>query len=151
MKSSFELSDRERTLISGSEEETRKIAGDLAKKLESGDVITLRGDLGSGKTHFVKGIAETFGIDPDTVQSPTFTIIHEYRSGDALPVFHFDCYRLKHPEELLDIGIEHYLDEPGICCIEWPELAEPYLPDTVIAVQMEHQKDGKRKILIKKT
>lgn len=151
MKSSVELSGQEQTFVSGSEQETKEIARNLAQKLRDGDIITLRGDLGTGKTHFVKGIAEAFGIDPDTVQSPTFTIVHEYRAGEALPIFHFDCYRLKHPEELLDIGIEHYLDEPGICCIEWPELAEPYLPETVIEVRMEHQKDGKRKILIKKT
>lgn len=150
MKLSIELSNQEQTLISESEEDTRKIARELAGQLQSGDVITLRGDLGAGKTHFVKGIAEAFGINPDTVQSPTFTIVHEYRNGDALPIFHFDCYRLKHSEELMDVGIEHYLDEPGICCIEWPELADPYLSDKVIDVLMEHQKNGKRKILIKK-
>ena len=88
-------------------EETEKIAYALAEKLHGGEIITLDGDLGAGKTAFVRGLAAGLGIS-DRVVSPTFTIVNEY-SGEGLPLFHFDVYRIGSPDEMYDIGWEDYL------------------------------------------
>jgi len=96
----------------------------LAASLRPGDVLALDGDLGAGKTQFVKGIAAGLGCEGD-VTSPTFTLVHEY-AGGRLPLFHFDFYRLKNADEALRIGLDDYLGEGGVIVIEWagkfPEL-----------------------------
>lgn len=98
-------------------DETEKFASEFAKKLKQGDVITLDGDLGAGKTAFVRGLARGLGLS-DTVQSPTFTIVNEYRHGEV-PLFHFDVYRIESPDDMYDIGFDEYLYSDGICAIEW--------------------------------
>ena len=98
-------------------EETEKAAFDFAKTLKKGDVVTLDGDLGAGKTAFVRGLAKGLGIK-DTVQSPTFTIVNEYTHG-YLPLYHFDVYRIGSPDEMYDIGFDEYLYGDGVCSIEW--------------------------------
>lgn len=113
--------------------------------LKQGSVVCLRGDLGAGKTHFVKGVAQAFGISDTEVNSPTFTLIHEYRTG-KIPLFHFDCYRFKHPDEALEIGLDDYLYGDGICCIEWPERIESHLPENRFEVHISHQGNEKRRI-----
>lgn len=130
--------------ISSSEEETFRIAKAYAKGVKPGDVICLEGDLGAGKTHFVKGFAEYFGVDRNEVSSPTFTIINEY-DGD-LPIYHFDCYRLEHPEEALEIGAEEYLYGTGICIIEWPEKIEALLPAHAKRITLTSVSPDKRRI-----
>lgn len=115
-----------KTVRSGSPEETVRIAKEYAGTVREGDVICLSGNLGSGKTQFVRGFVEGFGIPADAVTSPTFTIINEYE-GD-LPVYHFDCYRLKHFEEAVEIGAEEYLYGTGVCIIEWPDRISELLP-----------------------
>ncbi|MBE7054044.1 MAG: tRNA (adenosine(37)-N6)-threonylcarbamoyltransferase complex ATPase subunit type 1 TsaE [Ruminococcaceae bacterium] len=102
---------------SNSYEDTFNIASDFAKTLKKGDIITFDGDLGAGKTAFVSGLAKGLGIS-DIVQSPTFTIVNEYRSG-KIPLFHFDVYRICDSEEMYDIGFDEYLFGEGICAIEW--------------------------------
>ena len=106
--------------ISNSPQETEKIAMDLSSKLNIGDVITLDGDLGAGKTAFTRGLARGLGIT-DNVVSPTFTIVNEYRHG-KIPLFHFDVYRLESEDDLYDIGFEHYLSDGGICIVEWSQI-----------------------------
>ncbi len=113
-------------VVSNSEEETIKIASEFGQGVKPGDVICLYGDLGAGKTHFVKGFVKSLGIDPAEVRSPTYTLVNEY-SGD-LPVFHFDCYRLEHAEEALEFGAEEYFYGGGVCIIEWPERIDSILP-----------------------
>ncbi len=120
-----------------------------SENLKSGDVVCLRGDLGAGKTHFVKGLIQTFGGSSDEVNSPTFTLIHEYRKANP-PMYHFDCYRLKSEAEAIEIGIEDYLYGDGICCIEWPERIEALLPVPRFEVQISHRGDDEREIWIKK-
>lgn len=110
-------------------EETKHIACEFAKKIKPGDVITLDGDLGAGKTAFVTGFVSGFDIT-DKVTSPTFTIVNEYRNG-KVPVFHFDVYRLDSMDDLYDIGWDDYLYQNGIYLIEWAdiirdELEKPY-------------------------
>jgi tRNA threonylcarbamoyladenosine biosynthesis protein TsaE len=104
---------------SSSEAQTRQIAAAFATGLRSGAVLLLSGDLGAGKTAFVRGLAEGLGIDADEVTSPTFTLVHEYRGG-RLPLIHVDLYRLDRAD-LDEIGLDHDLAERGIVAVEWPE------------------------------
>lgn len=112
--------------ISNSYEETRKIAFEFAKTLDSGDVLCMYGDLGVGKTAFVQGLAKGLGID-DHITSPTFTIVNEY-SG-TLPLYHFDVYRIADSGEMFEIGYEEYVYGDGVSVIEWPQLIADILPD----------------------
>lgn len=104
---------------SESERETEKIGADVAKRLAPGTVVAFTGDLGAGKTAFVRGMAKGLGIT-QRVTSPTFTIVNEYEGG-TLPLFHFDMYRLSSEEELFNIGWEDFLARGGICAVEWSE------------------------------
>ena len=97
----------------------------LAGRLQPGDVIAYTGDLGTGKTALTRGIAAGLGIE-EPVLSPTYTIVNEYRSG-ALPLFHFDLYRLGSEDELFEIGWEDYLEQGGVCVVEWSEHAPELL------------------------
>ena len=112
--------------ISNSYEDTQKIASDFAKKLKPGDVITLDGDLGAGKTAFTGGLAKGLGIS-GYVTSPTFTIVNEYRNGHV-PLFHFDVYRIESMDDLYDIGWEDYVSQGGICVVEWADIIRDDLP-----------------------
>lgn len=149
------------TVISHSEAETKQIARDFSATLTGGDVVTLIGELGAGKTAFTKGIAEAFGIQKE-ITSPTFTILNVYQIADNPPtqelrrdkqitkLVHIDTYRLKSTDELLTIGAEEYIGaDDTVTVIEWPELAEPLLRNKKIkAVTLEHQHDGSRTITI---
>lgn len=103
--------------------ETTRLAEKLAVLLKPGDVVTLEGDLGAGKTAFTKGVANGLGVKR-TVSSPTFTIIKEYEG--ELPLYHMDVYRLEHSEE--DIGFDEYFNGEGISVVEWAQFIEEYLP-----------------------
>ena len=101
------------------EAETEALGQTLAEGLVPGSVIAFTGDLGAGKTAFVRGLARGLGIQ-EQVSSPTFNIVNEYEQG-RLPLFHFDMYRLDSSEELFDIGWEDYLARGGVCAVEWSE------------------------------
>jgi tRNA threonylcarbamoyladenosine biosynthesis protein TsaE len=107
------------TLTSTSETQTRAIAAQLANSLQPGAVILLSGDLGAGKTAFVRGIAEGLGVNPDEVTSPTFTLVHEYRGG-RLPLIHVDLYRLD-SADLDEIGLDTELAASAVVAVEWAE------------------------------
>jgi tRNA threonylcarbamoyladenosine biosynthesis protein TsaE len=107
------------TQISHSEEETLSIARVLATRLEPGDVLLLSGNLGAGKTAFVRGLAAGLGIDPEDVSSPTFTIVHEYKGG-RLALYHVDLYRLERAATD-DLGLEEMGVADGVLAIEWPD------------------------------
>ena len=104
---------------SNSEADTRVVAATFARSLTPGAVVLLSGDLGAGKTAFVRGLAEGLGLDPDDVTSPTFTLVHEYRGG-RLPLIHVDLYRLDRAE-LDEIGLVEDLVAQGITAVEWAE------------------------------
>lgn len=106
-------------------EATMALGEALGRLLKGGEVICLTGDLGAGKTHFAKGVARGLGI-PDTVTSPTFTLINEY-SG-RLRLYHVDAYRLCDPDEAYDLGLEEYLYGDGATLIEWPDRIAELLP-----------------------
>lgn len=128
-----------------SEEETELLGQRLAKTLRPGQVLALEGDLGAGKTAFVRGLAAGLGC-PGRVSSPTFTIVNEYEGG-RLPLFHFDLYRLKSPRELDDLGWEDYVDRGGICAVEWSSNGGDALGE-VIPVTITRLSDTARKITI---
>ena len=114
------------SIISHSPAETFEHGRALAATLRAGDVLALDGDLGAGKTHFVKGIAAGLGCEGD-VTSPTFTLVHEY-TGGRLPLFHFDFYRLESEDETLRIGLDDYLGAGGVVVIEWAGKFPALLP-----------------------
>jgi tRNA threonylcarbamoyladenosine biosynthesis protein TsaE len=115
------------SIISHSPAETFAHGEAVAAALSSGAVLALRGDLGAGKTHFVKGVAAGLGADPHEVTSPTFTLVNEYMGG-RMPVFHFDLYRLESADELVRIGFDDYLAEDGVVIIEWADKFPELLP-----------------------
>ena len=134
-----------RHVISGSEAQTADAGRSLAPALDAGDVILLYGDLGAGKTAFVRGVAEGLGIAPNDVTSPTFTLIQEYRGG-RLPLHHVDLYRL-HSMEVGDLGLDEITMENGVTAIEWPDrLPEQF--EQAIEVRMEHREGDVRDITI---
>ncbi|MEG0640990.1 MAG: tRNA (adenosine(37)-N6)-threonylcarbamoyltransferase complex ATPase subunit type 1 TsaE [Clostridium sp.] len=129
-----------------SEEETIILGERIGKHLKPGDIITLNGDLGAGKTHFTKGIAKGLSVD-DYVTSPTFTIVNEYR-GD-IPVYHFDVYRIEDVCEMYEIGFDEYLFGEGVCIIEWSDMVAELLPEDTIDIIIRKIDDNTRDIEIK--
>ena len=125
-----------RTLKIKNEEETRRFGLDLAHELKAGDVVALMGDLGTGKTALTRYIAEGLGITA-RVNSPTFTIVKEYREG-RLPLFHFDVYRVSDPDELFNIGADEYFYGDGVCVVEWADLIEELLPEDTRYIYIEY-------------
>ncbi len=117
--------------LSHSPEETEQLGEQLGRTLRPGSVVAYRGDLGMGKTAFTRGLARGLGCTC-RVTSPTFTIVNEY-SG-ALPLFHFDMYRLDSSDDLFDIGWEDYLSRGGVCAVEWSERVEDALPEDALWV-----------------
>ena len=118
-----------------SADDTFKLGEDIGKTAEPGEVITLTGDLGTGKTVFVQGLAKGLGID-DYINSPTFTIVQIYENG-RLPLYHFDVYRIGEPEEMYEIGFEDYFYGEGVCLIEWASLIEELLPENAVRIKIE--------------
>ncbi len=133
------------TIITNSEDETVSAGRDFSSKLSPGSVVALYGDLGSGKTAFVRGMSEGLGLNA-RVSSPTFTIVNEYL-GDV-PLFHFDMYRLSGEDELFEIGWEDYLIRGGVCAVEWSENVEGAFFDDTIRVKIEKLSETSRKITI---
>src|SRR5690554_496645 len=128
----------EKKIISSSVNETIQAGFEFAKYLKSGDVVCLDGDLGAGKTHFVKGVASYFGIKSSKVHSPTYTLINEYKG--EIPLYHFDCYRIEHEEEALEIGAEEYFYGDGVCLIEWPGKISSLIPEDATWIKISHLK-----------
>lgn len=112
-------------------------------------IVCLKGNLGAGKTTLSKVLSQKLGVT-DTVSSPTFSIVNEYKTNENKLIYHFDCYRLKSIEEALDFGIEEYLDSNCLCIIEWPEIIEELLPDEKVNVSIEFVSDSERKIKLEK-
>src|SRR3954468_23215873 len=107
------------TLITNSEAETVAAGREFARGLASGAIVLLWGDLGAGKTAFVRGLAEGLGVAPSEVSSPTFTLVQEYRGG-RLPLYHVDLYRIEDPREFDELGLDE-IAEQGVLAIEWAE------------------------------
>jgi tRNA threonylcarbamoyladenosine biosynthesis protein TsaE len=122
----------------------------FARVLKSGDVVGLTGDLGAGKTCFIRGAAGRFGIKAKNIISPTFNLVREHKAGDLM-VYHFDFYRLKSAEELDKIGYrDHIADERAVTFIEWPDKIKAIWKDLNWIVKIEHKGNNKREICIYK-
>lgn len=135
--------------ISSSVEETLTFAKSFAEKIQRGDIIVLEGDLGAGKTHFVKGFASGIG-SKSLVTSPTFTIMNIYEGG-RMPVYHFDMYRLSSKEEAEELGFEEYFDASildGVSIVEWPSQVEGLIKPPYYKIQIEKLSENARKIFI---
>lgn len=128
-----------------SEKETEQAGADFASGLPGGSVVAFYGDLGAGKTAFVRGMAKGMGITA-RVNSPTFTIVNEYTGKRQL--YHFDMYRLGSADELFDIGWEDYLARGGVCAVEWSENVESAFEGDEIIVRIEKLSENERKISI---
>lgn len=133
------------TRTSRSEAETRDAGRALAATLLPNDIVLLTGDLGAGKTAFVKGLAEGVGVDPDEVSSPTFSLIQEYRGG-RLTLHHIDLYRLS-PPEVDDLGLDELVSSGGVVAIEWPDRWRD-VPDGVVRVELVAVSENERAITI---
>jgi len=132
------------SFISNSVDETIAFAREWSRSLSPNDVVALVGDLGAGKTHFVKGLLQ--GLESaDEVTSPTFTLLHEYRGG-RLPVFHFDFYRLSHLAEIEEIGFDDYLEEGGIVVVEWADRFLQVFPERTRWLRIEAPGAARRTI-----
>ena len=118
-----------------SEEETFDLGVMLGSRAKPGEVYTLEGDLGVGKTVFTKGFAQGLGID-EPISSPTFTILQEYTSGQ-LPLYHFDVYRIGDPEEMDEVGFDDYVYGQGVCIIEWANRISELLPSFCRNIKIE--------------
>jgi tRNA threonylcarbamoyladenosine biosynthesis protein TsaE len=132
--------------VTASEEETQAVARELSATFRAGDVVLLSGDLGAGKTTFVRGLAEGLGIDPREVSSPTFTLVHEYR-GNGLTLYHADLYRLERAATD-DLGLEEIGVKDGVLAIEWPDRLTHELPGATL-VRLDVVDDASRRITIR--
>jgi tRNA threonylcarbamoyladenosine biosynthesis protein TsaE len=131
--------------IVNSEIETEQLALEFAKILKAGNIVAITGDLGTGKTYFVKSIARYFGIIETT--SPTFSIVNTY--NEKVKIYHFDFYRIKKVVELYDIGFDEYInDSSAIICIEWAEMFEEVLPKNIYRITITNLGDSKRQFRI---
>ena len=134
-------------IITHSEEETKKIASQIASEINGKKVIVLNGELGAGKTKFTEGILSYFGLQQE-ISSPTFTIVNEYHSN-KIDIYHFDLYRLTDIYEFENIGGEEYFNK-GICIFEWGELIEDILPENYIKITFDRSNTDEniRKLVI---
>ena len=124
--------------------DTQKLGESFSKKIKMGDIILLYGDLGSGKTTFVKGILKGFNFSSE-VTSPTFSLINEYEADKK--IIHIDCYRETEIMRWINIGIEDYFNSSDIVIIEWPEILENIIPKHAIKIKMNHIDNNKREII----
>lgn len=129
-----------REFHTASESETIKVAREFASALEHGDVVALYGELGAGKTQFVKGVCDAFKVHSH-VSSPTFVILNRYegkdRSNNEILVHHFDLYRMRSMEEVYDLGYEEFFASDGVCLIEWADYLGELLPERRYDVRFE--------------
>jgi len=137
-----------RTVFSLSEEETVDLGRGLGRALKGGELLLLQGDLGYGKTVFVRGVAAALGVPPEEVSSPSYTLVHEYKGG-RVPLFHLDLYRLDTPEEEVGaLGIEDILAAGGVVLVEWGEKLPPFLRRGATTIRFHDVGEGSRRIEI---
>ena len=127
-------------------DEIGKAAREFVTAMGDRTVFAFYGKMGAGKTTFIKAVCEELGVE-DVINSPTFAIVNEYVDGKGEPIYHFDFYRIKNLQEVMDIGYEDYVYSGNVCFMEWPELIENLLPDDAVKVTIEEEMDGSRKVV----
>jgi tRNA threonylcarbamoyladenosine biosynthesis protein TsaE len=130
-----------------------QVARAFLDHLDGRKVVAFYGEIGAGKTTFIKAICQQLGVDALEVSSPTFALVNEYSYHDSVTkhqnrIFHLDLYRLETLEEALDMGIEDYLAGEAFCFIEWPALIEPILPDDIIRIKLEATDEFTRRLIV---
>lgn len=129
-----------------SAEETIARGVEIGKNLQPGSVLCLVGDLGAGKTTFVKGVAKSLGISEREVSSPTFSYLNIYKG--KIPIYHFDLYRLRSAEEFCALGFDEYLRGDGISCIEWAEKIAHLVPPGTLTIKFSHEDENRRSLWV---
>jgi tRNA threonylcarbamoyladenosine biosynthesis protein TsaE len=137
------------TFISNSPDETEEFGRRFAKDIQAGDALALTGDLGAGKTQFVKGLVAGLGSDA-AVTSPTFTIIHEYGQGQ-LPIYHFDLIRLENRQSAERLGMDEYFFGNGVCVVEWADRFPDLIPQHARWIEFKIKSKDRRAINVAKT
>ena len=133
-------------LLTKTPQETIQAAINFSKNLKAGDIVLLEGELGAGKTTFVKGLAQGLKAQVSKVNSPTFVLMNIYKS--KIPIYHFDLYRLEKPQELESLNIDEYLGAYGIVVIEWPKRMGHQMPKNAYYIEFKHQDENTRQICI---
>lgn len=128
--------------ITGTPEETLDFGAACAGYLPAGSVLALVGELGAGKTQFVKGLARGLEIKQESVSSPTFSIVQEYQG--IRPLVHMDLYRIASESELYEIGFDEYMESDAIVVVEWPQVARAFFPDDTITISVSDPGDQTR-------
>lgn len=123
------------------------VAAQFVQDWGSCKLVALEGEMGAGKTTFVKAVCAVLGVQ-DLVSSPTFSIVNEYTTAAGKPFFHFDFYRIDSEEEALDFGVEEYWDSGAFCFMEWTQKVATLLPPNVLKVKIEEKANGKRQLSI---
>ena len=131
----------------GSTDDLPKAAAAILESLDGRSVVAFRGEMGAGKTTLIRAVCDRLGVT-DTVTSPTFAIVNEYRGDGTPPVYHFDFYRIDRIEEAFDFGYEEYFYGGDLCLVEWPEKIESLLPDDAMTVRIEVTGEDSRTIEI---
>lgn len=128
-------------------EEIAVAAKEFVAAMGERKVFAFYGKMGAGKTTFIKAVCEELGVE-DVINSPTFAIVNEYVDGKGEPVYHFDFYRIKNLQEVMNLGYEDYVYSGHVCFMEWPELIENLLPDDAVKVTIEEEIDGGRVLVV---
>lgn len=123
--------------------EINNAARKFIEQIGDNTVFALYGTMGAGKTTFIKAVCEELGVE-ETITSPTFAIVNEYKDGDGDSIYHFDFYRINKLEEAFDFGYEDYFYSGSLCFIEWPELVESILPENSVRIRISETDDGSR-------
>lgn len=131
--------------------EISRAAAEFVEYISSSDlqsnIFAFFGQMGAGKTTFITALCKELGVS-DTVNSPTFTIVNEYRAAKGFPVYHFDFYRINKLSEAYDLGLDEYFGGEGLCLIEWPEKIEEILPEDAVRIEIKVNEDGSRELRI---
>ncbi|HLF18756.1 MAG TPA: tRNA (adenosine(37)-N6)-threonylcarbamoyltransferase complex ATPase subunit type 1 TsaE [Candidatus Omnitrophota bacterium] len=131
-------------MITKSAEETMRLGKALAQHLKPGSIVCLHGELGSGKTTLVKGLAQGLKLKPEAVNSPTFVLMNVYEG--KLPLYHFDFYRLENPKEIEQIGYEEFLYGNGVSVVEWADKLQELYPKEFLKIELAHVSTNERRL-----
>lgn len=138
-----------KTIEVASLEDLQRAAHEFVEIMGDYTIFAFNGEMGAGKTTFINALASELGVGEDTTNSPSFSLINEYRSDTTAElIYHFDCYRLESVDEALEIGVEDYFDSGAVCLIEWPERISDLLPDDTVTVDITVNADNTRTLRI---